>query len=691
MHDGGVRRLPSIFHVDLDAFYASVEQLHKPSLRGKPVVVGGIGNRGVVSTASYEARAFGVHSALATGIARRRAPNAAYLIPRFGAYQAYSERVMALMHELSPLVEPLSLDEAFIDISHLFEPLDTESTHNATLKARRIAGDLRERIKNETGLTASVGAGTSKLIAKIASDAEKPDGLVVIEPGTEQTWLDPLPVRALWGVGPATAERLRKIGATTVAELRTLSLTELTTVVGASYGTTLYAIARGQDDRDVSTDREMKSVSVEDTYAEDLLDPATITAHMDELVTRLSSRIRKAGRSGRTITIKVRGHDFTTVSRSETTPNPTDDPATIRAATHRMLPGAVAAATQSVPGIRLLGVGLTGLAEWAQLDLFAADDELDTALDLWDQTAEPPSAADAGEFDMPRGRIIQPEPKPEAGPEPKPEAGPESEPKPKPAPEPKSEAGHEPEPELEPKPEPEPEPAPAPAPQPEPEPDPDPADIATPVDTVEGERSPRQFGPLPPGTRGAVEAAVGERRFLPGQDVAHDEFGGGWVQGSGLGRVTVRFESPWTGPGRVKTVRADDPMLRLVDAAAVAREALALLVEHTADPGVSIGLMTEEPTKTEVSDNELEDRFELWYGDRLAGFAAYRRRAGATVFVHTEIQSEFEGKGLGSVLARRALDATVARGEKIVPVCPFISSYLRKHPDYDEHVEWPAS
>ncbi|MEZ0108253.1 DNA polymerase-4 [Catenulispora sp. EB89] len=548
MHDGGVRRLPSIFHVDLDAFYASVEQLHKPSLRGKPVVVGGIGNRGVVSTASYEARAFGVHSALATGIARRRAPNAAYLIPRFGAYQAYSERVMALMHELSPLVEPLSLDEAFIDISHLFEPLDSESTHSATLRARQIAAELRDRIKTETGLTASVGAGTSKLIAKIASDAEKPDGLVVIEPGTEQTWLDPLPVRALWGVGPATADRLRKIGATTVAELRTLSRNELTAVVGASYGSTLYAIARGQDDRDISTDREMKSVSVEDTYAEDLLDPATITAHMDDLVTRLGSRIRKAGRSGRTITIKVRGHDFTTVSRSETTPNPTDDPATIRAATHRMLPGAVAAATQTVPGVRLLGVGLSGLAEWAQLDLFAADDELETALDFWDQAAEPGPAADDGDFDMPRGTIIEP------------------------APETKSET----QPEAETKPEPDPEP--------EPEPGPDPADVMTPVDTVEGERSPRQFGPLPPGTRGAVETAVSERRFLPGQDVAHDEFGSGWVQGSGLGRVTVRFESPWSEPGRIKTVWADDPALHLVDAAAVAREALAVLTDGDADP-----------------------------------------------------------------------------------------------------------
>jgi DNA polymerase-4 len=561
VHDGDVRRLPSIFHVDLDAFYASVEQLHKPSLRGKPVVVGGIGNRGVVSTASYEARAFGVHSALATGIARRRAPNAAYLIPRFGAYQAYSERVMAVMHELSPLVEPLSLDEAFIDISHLFEPLDTESTRSATLRARRIAEDLRDRIKTETGLTASVGAGTSKLIAKIASDAEKPAGLVVIEPGTEQTWLDPLPVRALWGVGPATADRLRKIGATTVAELRTLSRNELTAVVGASSGANLYAIARGQDDRDISTDRELKSVSVEDTYAEDLLDPATITAHMDDLVTRLSSRIRKAGRSGRTITIKVRGHDFTTVSRSETTPNPTDDPATIRAATHRMLPGAVAAATQTVPGVRLLGVGLTGLAEWAQLDLFAADDELETALDFWDQATEPQPTADDGEFDMPRGVLTQEPANADAAPAgatdgaftdsaATADAAPDA--------------------------------ATPPAAD-----GPDPADVTTPVATVEGERSPRQFGPLPPGTRGAVETAVSERRFLPGQDVAHDEFGSGWVQGSGLGRVTVRFERPWSEPGRIKTVRADDPLLHLVDAATVAREALALLTDDDAEADAS--------------------------------------------------------------------------------------------------------
>ena len=521
--------MPSILHVDLDAFYASVEQLHKPSLRGKPVIVGGVGVRGVVSTASYEARAFGVHSALATGIARRRAPNAAYLIPRFGAYQAYSEVVMALMHDLSPLVEPLSLDEAFLDASHLFGPADTADVQAGSRRAREIAGGLRDRIKAATGLTASVGAASSKLVAKIASDAEKPDGLVVVEPGAEQAWLDPLPVRALWGVGPATAERLRKIGATTVAELRTLSRQELVAVLGTSYGGSLYAIARGLDDRDVSPDRELKSVSVEDTFAEDLLDPASITAEMDRLVTRLSSRLRKAGRSGRTISIKVRGHDFTTVSRSETTVGPTDDPAVIRAATHRMLPGAVTAATQAVPGIRLLGVGVSSLAEWAQLDLFAEveedlldEDDLDPELWADDAGADGTGGATGAPTGVATGDATDTD---------------------------------------------------------------DPAHIATPVPTLEGERSPRQFGPLPPGTRGAVETARADRRFLPGQDVDHDEFGAGWVQGSGLGRVTVRFEAPWSEPGRIKTVRADDEGLRLVDSAAVARDALDRRAGTAAGPG----------------------------------------------------------------------------------------------------------
>ena len=472
-----MRTQPSILHVDLDAFFASVEQLHKPSLRGKPVIVGGVGLRGVVSTASYEARVLGVHSALATGIARRRAPNAAYLIPRFGAYQAYSEVVMALLHELSPLVEPVSMDEAFIDVAALL---------GDSGDVRPIATDLRARITAATGLTASVGAGSSKLIAKIASDADKPDGLVVIEPGTEQDWLDPQPVRALWGVGPATAERLRRIGATTVAELRTLSESELVAELGSAYGRMLHAIARGEDDREVHTERELKSVSVEDTFATDLIDPSTITAELDRLIRRLAVRLRRAGRTGRTVTIKVRGHDFTTVSRSETAPVPTDDPALIRATAHRLLPAALEAATRDTPGIRLLGVGLSGLADWAQVDLFAEE---------WDE--------DLADEDEP----------------------------------------------------------------------PEPGSVVIPVPTVEGDRAPRQFGPLPPA------AAPAQRRWLPGQDVEHSEHGPGWVQGSGLGRVTVRFETPESEPGRIRTLSADDPELRAVDSGEVARAALARLAE----------------------------------------------------------------------------------------------------------------
>ena len=466
-----MRTQPSILHVDLDAFFASVEQLHKPSLRGKPVVVGGVGLRGVVSTASYEARVFGVHSALATGIARRRAPNAAYLTPRFGAYQVLSEVVLGQMAELSPLVEPVSMDEAFIDLAPLAGEFGGVLTSDTV---RGIAAGLRTRITAATGLTASVGAGTSKLIAKIASDAQKPDGLVVIEPGSEQEWLDPQPVRALWGVGPATAERLRKVGATTVAELRTLSEKELITELGASYGRMLFEIARGRDDRAVHTERELKSVSVEDTFGVDLIGPAAIRVEMDRLVRRLAGRLRKAGRTGRTITIKVRGHDFTTVSRSETVGGPTDDPAAIRAAARRLLPEAVEAATREAGGVRLLGVGVSGLAEYAQDDLFS---------EAWD---EDESAEE-------------------------------------------EEGGT--------------------------------------VETAVGPASPRMYGPLP-------AAAPADRRWLPGQDVRHDEFGAGWVQGSGVGRVTVRFETADTPPGKIKTFKTGDPALSAVDSGEVARAAL---------------------------------------------------------------------------------------------------------------------
>ena len=361
-----MRAVPSILHLDMDAFFAAVEQRHKPSLRGKPVVVGGVGLRGVVSTASYEARAYGIGSAMPTALARRRCPNAAYLFPRFGAYHEVSQVVMGLLRELSPLVEPQSLDEAFVDLDAM-PGGGPETVEDVRRLARRIGGQVAER----TGLTASVGAGTSKLIAKVASEAEKPVGCVVVPAGAEQQWLDPLPVRKLWGVGPATADRLARLGAGTVEQLRSLSGNELVGLLGNAWGGQLHRLARGVDEREVSSERETKSVSVEDTYPHDLMDRPAIRAALTELAERVVRRLRESGHTGRTVTVKARGHDFTTVTRSETMAAPTDDPRLLIPAALRLVDGAAEAATGHMHGIRLLGVGISGLAEYAQGDLVA--------------------------------------------------------------------------------------------------------------------------------------------------------------------------------------------------------------------------------------------------------------------------------------------------------------------------------
>jgi DNA polymerase-4 len=375
-----MRSHASVLHLDLDAFYASVEQRDKPSLRGKPVVVGGIGGRGVVATASYEARRYGVRSAMSTREARSRCPHAAFLYPRFHAYRDASEKVMALLRSVSPLVEPLSLDEAFVDLAEADLP-DLDVT---TVTA--FADELRVRVHEVTdGLTASVGLGTSKFIAKVASDLEKPDGLVVVAPGTELALLRPMSVQVIPGVGPATAERLRRAGIHTVADLETVSLDELVRLVGKAHGTGLYALARAEDDRPVVPERETKSVSVEGTYDTDLTDRTL----MEHLLTRqageVAVRLRKSGLSGRTITIKVRLADFTTLSRSTTLPAPTDQAATIARLARALLTD-----LDTSYGVRLLGVGVSGLADWIQEDLFGEEpDEPDDleALPLPEQPA----------------------------------------------------------------------------------------------------------------------------------------------------------------------------------------------------------------------------------------------------------------------------------------------------------------
>jgi len=504
-----MRTVPSILHIDMDAFYAAVEQRHKPSLRGKPVVVGGVGLRGVVSTASYEARVFGIGSAMPTAVARRRCPNAAYLFPRFGAYHEVSQVVMALLRELSPLVEPQSLDEAFVDLAAIPDG-GPETAEEVVAIARLISAQVKER----TGLTASVGAGTSKLVAKVASDSNKPVGCVVVPAGAEQQWLDPLPVRKLWGVGPATADRLSRLGASTVAELRALSESELVALLGNAWGGQLYRLSRGVDEREVSSERETKSVSVEDTYPHDLMDRPEIRAALTELAERVVRRLKESGHTGRTVTVKARGHDFTTVTRSETLAGPTDDARLLIPAALRLVDGATEAATGQIHGIRLLGVGISGLAEYAQGDLIAELEgvELERAeleqleLEQGERELAEQEARSAGV--VKGGAAVEIDPEVRAAP-----------------------------------------------------------DEAVAVRTPLGRPAVTQFGPVP--------VAPESRRWLAGQDVRHADLGPGWVQGAGLGRVTVRFEGPDTPPGRISTLSVDDPALEPVDSAQVARGALA--------------------------------------------------------------------------------------------------------------------
>jgi DNA polymerase-4 len=353
----------SVLHLDLDAFFAAVEQRDKPSLRGKPVVVGGVGGRGVVATASYEARRYGVRSAMSTREARSRCPHAAFLTGRFHAYREASERVMEVLRSVSPLVEPLSLDEAFVDLAAAGLPDLSVPT------VTEVAEEMRARVHEVTdGLTASVGIGTSKFIAKVASDLDKPDGLVVVAPGTEVELLRPMHVTVIPGVGPATAERLRRAGIHTVADLERVSLDELVRLLGKAHGAGLWSLARAEDDRPVEPDRETKSVSVEGTYDTDLTDRKVMESVLTRQAGDVARRLRASGLSGRTVSIKVRLYDFTTLSRSTTLSSPTDTASTVA----RLARGLLAELDTS-GGVRLLGVGVSGLADWIQEDLFGDD------------------------------------------------------------------------------------------------------------------------------------------------------------------------------------------------------------------------------------------------------------------------------------------------------------------------------
>jgi DNA polymerase-4 len=365
-----MRTTASVLHLDLDAFFASVEQRDKPSLRGRPVIVGGIGQRGVVSTASYEARVHGVRSAMRMAEARARCPHAAFLSGRFDAYREASALVMGRLREESPLVEPLSLDEAFVDLA-AGAPADL-SPDAVLARAETLRADIRDLTH---GLTASVGAASSKLMAKIASEIRKPDGVFVVAPGTELDLLGPMQVTAIPGVGPATAERLRRVGIVTVDDLRGRDEDELVRLLGSASGRSLVRLSRADDDRPVVAEREAKSVSVEDTFVDDVTDRVRLEAVVERMARRVADRLRRSQLSGRTVTLKIRYHDFETHTRSTTLPGPTDSPALLARSAQALL-----AATDLGGGLRLVGVGVSGLADWVQDDLFD-DDAGDPVLD----------------------------------------------------------------------------------------------------------------------------------------------------------------------------------------------------------------------------------------------------------------------------------------------------------------------
>ncbi len=348
-----MREDASVMHVDADSFFASVETRHKPSLARTPVLVGGTGPRGVVATANYEARAFGCRSAMPMSQARVLCPTATVLTPRFAAYAAHSRLIMDTLRQLSPLVQPVSLDEAFVDLAA--GPFAADPVTAADL-ARRL-------VYNRSGLVVSVGLGRSKLIAKLASDADKPHGFTVVPGEDEDAFLMPKPVGALWGVGPATEATLRTLGIRTVADLRAAAREDLVRVLGDAAGWNLYRLARGDDPRPVVVEREAKSVGAERTFAQDLL-RWELPGALDDVLARALRRLGRHGGGARTVTVKVRLADFTTLTRSVTLAHPTAEADQLRDA-------ATAALTTADPvePVRLLGVSLSGLTHWAQLRL----------------------------------------------------------------------------------------------------------------------------------------------------------------------------------------------------------------------------------------------------------------------------------------------------------------------------------
>lgn len=371
------KKIRQIIHLDMDAFYASVEVLDDPSLKGRPVIVGGELRRGVVSAASYEARALGVHSAQPIATARRLCPQGVFLPVRMARYQEISKNIFALCHFFTPLVEPLSIDEAFLDVTAsvgLFGPPE------------EMARKIKALIRDNTGLSLSAGVAPNKFLAKIASDLHKPDGLTVVPPDGIKAFLDPLPIGKLWGVGEATRKALAPFQVNTIGDLSRLPLSLLAGTFGEQ-GRRLYELARGIDERKVQTDHETKSVGREETFDEDLLQMDLLKKSLLSLAQRVTRRMRRSGFAGRTITLKVKYQDFRQITRSLTLPETTNDGRTV----YQQVCGLLSKTEAGRRPIRLVGIAVSHPDrpdQSQQLSIFdsegrpAKGDPLNRALDV---------------------------------------------------------------------------------------------------------------------------------------------------------------------------------------------------------------------------------------------------------------------------------------------------------------------
>ena len=339
-----------VLHLDMDAFYAAVEVREDPSLAGKPVVIGHPGKRGVVATCSYEARVFGLRSAMPSVVAARLCPVAIWLPVRMSLYVEVSQRIRTLLDEEAPVVEPLSIDEAFLDLTGWAADLDAGAA---------IARRLKARIREQERLTASVGVAPNKFLAKLASDLEKPDGLVVLPKEDVPKRLWPLPVERLWGVGPKGADRLKLGGLRTIGDVARTPEDAIASLVGASMARHVAALARGDDDRRIEHDRRSRSISEERTYTEDLRDPRTLDRELLARAEGVARELRREGIVARTVHLKVRTGDFTTWTRAHTLREPTDLTEAIVGAARELFASRV---RLDGKGVRLLGVGVSGIA-----------------------------------------------------------------------------------------------------------------------------------------------------------------------------------------------------------------------------------------------------------------------------------------------------------------------------------------